>query len=151
MTEAEGEGPRGFASCVHAYRSAAYNQPVGQAVIPLDTALIDRLGEFNAATSRITPRKAGFYVLIGKVEYSAGAINVQMDLQIRLNSVTTIADQKVRPPVVGWWPTIQTEVIAYVDKGEYVDLWMDNGAANVRPIAGAGNRYGTYLSVQRLS
>lgn len=148
--EAELEGAKGFRSGVFAYFNAA-----GQAIpnffpelLTLDTAAHDPLGEWDGAVNyRWRPRRAGIYLMVGKVRMAAGILAYQLRIRIYRDAGLIFVENMKEIPA-GGTGYIQCSCVRYCDPSHFYDLRVaQNSGVAINTIGGAD----TFLQIQRLS
>jgi hypothetical protein len=136
-------------SCVRAYLGS--DQSVPTATVRkayLGSENFDVHGEFDNSTNyRFTATKAGYYVVIGKVDFIGLNNGNRIHVYIRKNGSTiSIASDEIGNASS---PCIVTSKICYLAVNDYIELWgYHNYGSNRYFDAGSGN---TSLAIHKLS
>lgn len=140
--QAESEAIHKFASRAYAHQIAPAQNIPNNAWTPLrlDTEIFDGLNELTPATALFTPRRSGYYLIIGRAYWQANLLVGTRVIDIIANGVP-----------VGWYiwqpnalfevHTTETSAIVYLAAGQtaQIQLYQNSGAGEnlVQPAAQA--------------
>ncbi|HEU4986855.1 MAG TPA: right-handed parallel beta-helix repeat-containing protein [Rhizobiaceae bacterium] len=120
----------------------------GAAKIPLDTALHDARGEFDAVNNRIVLNHKGKYRVTAK--YRVGTITSGSAplIQVRRNG-TTMLDSSDTRSAAGEFHLEVSGMVEITAAAQYLEVWQNLGDATTRTITG-GSRM-TFLMVEQIA
>ncbi len=120
-----------------AYLNTATNYAAGstQTLVPIDTVVFDPAGIVSTAGHKITPTKAGYYLVIGNV--ASGAANAILVALVAKNGVTTpcaVYGNEIASSATG----VISNVIGIVQMNgttDYLQIYALNTSANIAAAA----------------
>jgi hypothetical protein len=149
--EPELEGPKGFRSRVDAYLPpAGWVAPIGWQTVPLSVARFDTLGEFDLATFRFTPRRAGFYLIQGQTYFTNPGAAFMQDMRLNFNGVRDIGAAN-RYPSVAVWDYLNCMGIAHMTPAEWVSMDIRGSVPPFNPTTFGAAAGETRMVIHRLS